>query len=355
MSDVLNNKQHLLNIDLLRIILIVLMVFYHSFCFYIGAWGMPLGVKPVHVYSVLSELSYSFFLETFVFLSGLLYGVSSANRTGNVKFSKILMKKFKRLMIPSIVFSFLYFLCFKEYTSITTTLYTILLGCGHLWFLPMLFGCFILIVGVEKYYVKDKTILLLYPLLIVFSIPDIPLHVSKICYYFCFFYLGYRMIVYKIVYSCNSKLLLCIFVVSFIVEYQLFTSRNSPCTYNKLIDFFNENQIVYVEVFLHLFKIFLRICYSICGLLLSMKICVTIAKKDKMLSIEKNVSKVASCGMGVYIVQQFILIGLYYHTEYCQLINDYLIPWLAFLFTTCVSLIVVLIAKKSKIGRYLLG
>ena len=71
---------------------------------------------------------------------------------------------------------------------------------------------------IEKYQVKDKIILSLYPLLIVFSIPDMPLHLSKICYYFCFFYLGYRMMVYKKVYSCNMKFLLLLFVVTFSID-----------------------------------------------------------------------------------------------------------------------------------------
>lgn len=235
MQGVLNRKEHLLNIDLLRIILIVLMVFYHAFCFYSGAWEMPLGIKPVYTYSILSKLSYSFFLETFVFISGLLYGVSAAKRVGKVNVSAMLVKKIKRLMIPSIVFSSLYFLCFKEYVSLPNTLYAILSGCGHLWFLPTLFGCFLLMFLIEKYQVKDKIILSLYPLLILFSMPDMPLRLSTICYYFCFFYLGYRMVVYKKVYSCNIKFLLLLFVVAFIIDNQLFTPP--------LADFSDENRL----------------------------------------------------------------------------------------------------------------
>lgn len=46
MLDVLNSKQHLINIDFLRIVLIMLMVFYHSFCFYSGAWKYLLELSP---------------------------------------------------------------------------------------------------------------------------------------------------------------------------------------------------------------------------------------------------------------------------------------------------------------------
>jgi hypothetical protein len=342
MSDVLNSKQHLINIDFLRIVLIMLMVFYHSFCFYSGAWEIPAGAKPIYFYSVLSNLSYSFFLETFVFISGLLYGVSAARRVGKLKLSIVLMKKVKRLMLPSIIFSSLYFLCFKDYTSLAATFYAILLGCGHLWFLPTLFGCFIFIMVIEKYQVKDKIILSLYPLLIVFSIPDMPLHLSKICYYFCFFYLGYRMMVYKKVYSCNMKFLLLLFVVTFSIDIL-------PLP----IGDWNLNG--YLRIFSRLFELILRICYSTCGLLLSMKICSLITQNDKILSMKANLSKIASYGMGVYIVQQFVLMWLYYHTEYCLLVNDYFIPWIAFVFTICVSLIVVFIARKSQLGRFLLG
>lgn len=90
------SKRHFLYIDIVRILLILLMVIYHSFCFYSGDWKMPLGAELIPLYSIFSILSYSFFLETFVFISGFLYAIGKKN---NVNYLILLKKKFKRLMI----------------------------------------------------------------------------------------------------------------------------------------------------------------------------------------------------------------------------------------------------------------
>lgn len=155
------------------------------------------------------------------------------------------------------------------------------------------------------------------------------------------------MVVYKKVYSCNIKFLLLLFVVAFIVDNQLFTPL--------LADFSDGNENDYIRVFSRLVEVVFKICYSTCGLLLSMRICSVMAKNDKIISRKECLSKIASYGMGVYIVQQFVLIWLYYHTGYCLLVNDYFIPWLAFAFTICASLVLVFIARKSRLGRFLLG
>lgn len=304
-------------------------------------------------------------METFVFISGFLYAIGKKN---NVNYLILLKKKFKRLMIPSIIFSILYFSLFKEYNSFLSTIYNIILGCGHLWFLPMLFGCFICIFSIEKFNVKDRIILYLFPLLIILSVLNIPFHISKICYFFCFFYLGYRMVVYKKEYLYNSKVkfILLLYFVLFIInnllinQYEKYIYENIvTCLNNLQMQFlgiqYTNNNIYFSESFIKLLEVLLKAGYSFCGLTLIIKLCIYFAKKNEIISYAEKISKIASCGMGVYIIQQFILMGLYYKTTFCNSINNYLIPWCAFLITILFSIVFVLVAKRYKIGRYLLG
>ena len=70
MSGEIKNRDVLYEVAFIRPILIVLLVVYHAFIIYRGGWEPPVGFKNVVVYKWIAEVSYSFMLETFVFISG---------------------------------------------------------------------------------------------------------------------------------------------------------------------------------------------------------------------------------------------------------------------------------------------
>ena len=139
-SSALNNsekKEWLLDVAAIRIILILLLVMYHALCPFTGNWGQ---------------------LEGMTFISGLLLGFSLYRRNNTFNLGKSIFKKAKRILLPCFFFGIIYYLCFYDISAnLTSIVYKILNGCGHLWFLPMIFWCFV-ITYILAYYTPHKII-----------------------------------------------------------------------------------------------------------------------------------------------------------------------------------------------------
>lgn len=66
-----------------------------------------------------------------------------------------------------------------------------------------------------------------------------------------------------------------------------------------------------------------------------------------------GVLKMSNCCFGVYIFQQFVLKLLNQSIlPFC--IDAYLYPWIAFIITLCISLILTILIRTTKLGRQLL-
>lgn len=134
-------------------------------------------------------------LESFVFISGhvMAYQVQIRGKA-ILELRTIATNKAKRLLLPSIVFSIAYYFMFYDMNApMTTILYKIINGCGHMWFLPMLFWCFIFLAVIE-----DSNLTLKWKLLLVVSLTfihplPIPLRINSALLYFLFFYAGYQL------------------------------------------------------------------------------------------------------------------------------------------------------------------
>lgn len=177
-------------VAIIRPILIFLLVFYHAFAIYSGAWAPIKGYPDVPVYWWLDKLSYVFMLEMFVFISGYVFGFQIRTK-GNekLKAKNLLWGKFKRLMIPCIVFSLLYILLFGNIAQpVQKTVYDLLNGVGHMWFLPMLFWCFVGVWVIEKLRLKAKWIIPVLVLCSICSFLPMSLRMGTDMYYMFFFF-----------------------------------------------------------------------------------------------------------------------------------------------------------------------
>lgn len=113
-----NKTNFLTEVAIIRPILVVLLVFYHAFAHYSGAWEPIDGYPAIRDYWWLDWLSYAFMLEMFVFISGYVFGFQVRTKgVEKLNAKNLLWGKFKRLMIPCMVFSFLYILFFQVKTS----------------------------------------------------------------------------------------------------------------------------------------------------------------------------------------------------------------------------------------------
>lgn len=180
--------QQLDEIVFIRLSLIVFLVLYHSFCLYTGAWEQLQDLPKIPAYMWISYTSYSFMLESFVMISGYLFAFQLSKR--EIRWRYLINNKLKRLVVPSAVFSIAYILAFYPKPYSFSVLYDIINGVGHMWFLPMLFWCFVFTHCLYKYRSSEK--IFLFGLFFLTFVPNLPLflRISNSLHYMFFFYLG---------------------------------------------------------------------------------------------------------------------------------------------------------------------
>ena len=190
---------HLYEIDVARCLLIVLLVAFHAFAIYGGFWYRIEGIDEVRAYWWLDRVFYASLLEGFVFISGYVCGYQTKVRGTNWLRSRgFLLRKLKRLGIPCVLFTVLYIVCFGPVpTSATDWAMALISGRGHLWFLPMLFWCFLALWISERLRISPAVMLPLALTAALLSYPILPFQMSNAQFYFLFFYCGYALQRYR--------------------------------------------------------------------------------------------------------------------------------------------------------------
>lgn len=260
----------------------------------------------------------------------------------------LIVNKLKRLILPSVIFSIAYFMIFFDYTTIGNAIYSVLNGCGHMWFLPMLFWCFIGTYIIEKIPMKDEMKLLCLALINIFDITGslhLPFRISRSVSFIFYFYLGYliyqkRDDTIKWLKKQKVVLLWLIFCVLFIIF------RN---VMDLLVQFSGYSRII--NLLLSFANNLCHLLYSLSGLIAFFSTALFYSNRN----IPHIWSTFATCSFGVYLFQQFILQFLYYKTDFPAQIGPYLLPWVGFSITLVLSFILSICFRKSNIGRYLIG
>lgn len=331
-----SNKQILWEVCIIRVILIILLVLYHSFAPYCGSWPSIPDSDNIDIYLWIALLSYSFMLETFVFISGYVFGFQVSKKSLDTK--KTIRNKIKRIILPSILFSYLYLLSFSTiHVDSLDSLISILSGVGHLWFLPMLFWCFILTILLEKSSLNYKFAILLVLSMSILSLIKLPLRINQSFNYLIFFYIGYllRRKQYDISRFCKKSIIVIFFILYIIAV--------SCGIYLKsiLIDGTLIAKIVKFSYSLFgVITIFLTSYYLV------------YIKGFKLSTFFLQLSNIC---FGVYIFQEFILRFLYYKTNLCYVIDSYSLPWICFIITLIISCALTVLLRTNKIGRFILG
>lgn len=159
------NKEYRYDIAMLRLLCITIVVFFH-------AYGMMYASHFSETTRAMYQSKYEFFNRTyliniampmFIFISGFLFG-GQLMKTRPVSFIKIVKSKFMRLMVPFFVFATLFM--FTQNSASIKPFYQ--WTYSHLWFLPMLFWCFVLtfllrpMILNDSYFVSISTLLVLF-------------------------------------------------------------------------------------------------------------------------------------------------------------------------------------------------
>ncbi len=339
----------LYDIYIMRPVLIVILVFYHAFAISNGAWDVPTGYSSNTIYSWLASFFYSFMLESFVFMSGYVYSFQCIKLNKNYTFWQLLKKKSIRLLIPFVVFGIIYVALFYDIVDIKKTLIEICWGgIGHLWFLPMLFWCFILCWLFQYFKVNDGVKLLIAFFLALIGFVPLPFRMKSSLYYFFYFFTGFLCFKYKPSFigkinKINMIPLWIIYAIFFTLVFKLRGALES--CYLEKSELLSRSLLLILDNLLH-------IMYSIIGTLLFWLSCITISKK---IMVNDWLINVGGCCFGVYILQQFILKYLYYYTEVPQFIPSIILPWFGFVIALLISYLFSVLLRKNKVGKFLIG
>ena len=346
-------KKILNDVVVIRLLLIILLVLYHAFAIYNGAWQMPEGIYDVESYWWIASFSYSFMLEAFVFVSGYVFGFQVREKyQGKKGFDVCVMKKAKRLLVPSVVFSILYYLCFNIGNDISWggQVYNIINGEGHMWFLPMLFWCFVALFIVERLHIPVRYVFVLAVIASIFSLLTLPLRISSAAYYFIFFYTGY----YIMRNGINiSKILNKRYIIALGSLYLLVFVLNNVLLNKEWAFSFAQESMSY-RLMYHLIGRVCKLIYASFGVAF-IYVLINYLLDKKVIAVTPRMIKLSSYCFGVYIFQQFILMPFVHNSEITALFGTYWLPWVAFIIALMLSVIITHLLFKNPVGRFLIG
>ena len=333
-------------VTLMRTILALLIVFMHSFTCYNGSWKQPAGYIDIPLYKWLSRTSFAFTLEAFVFISGYLFAFQriTLKRTGGG--IDMITNKLKRLILPSIIFSTLYFVIFYEYKGLGDAMYSIINGCGHMWYLPMLFWCFLGGWFLEQIKIGDVWKMVFLVLLNLCAAFSLPLQLTGAASYLVYFYGGYLLYTHyseKIKQSITPKRLVIAWIV-FIVLFAILRPLQDVLV--------TDNNDILHKIIFQVGNHTCRLVYAWAGLIAFFGTTVYYTQKHQLSLLTQ---KIAACCFGIYLFQQFVLQLLYYKTDFPVWVGPYWLPWCGFVIAIVVSYLFSVLLLKIKLGRFLIG
>ena len=342
MTSVNNNTKVWLNeVSFMRPFLLFLLVSYHAFAPWCGAWGLPVGCHDYESYRWVALFSRAFRLEAFVFVSGYIFTFQMLEKNKFTSFGQFLKSKIVRLLIPCWVFGILYFILFKKYVNIWQTIYNIGGGIGHLWYLPCLFICFIAQYFLLELKTNTKITLVILICLVFLSFVPLPLHLNQPLYFILFFYGGGLFYQNKdsVALRANTKsILLCwtIFAALLVIINLWFIQSEKFANPTLLkIAVLGSNKIL---------KSILAWSGITALYLTAVQYCRTYKISDFIL-------KIGVCGYGVYVFHQFVLVRMYDKTPLPEILGTYWLPWVGLAVATVVSVLLTLAVRSTKLGR----
>ena len=285
-------------------------------------------------------------------IAGYVFAFQSLELGRKYAFKGFIWKKFKRLIIPCIIFSLLYYFLFSydsETFKVIPFIISILSGPGHLWFLPMLFWCFLAIWCIDRYHLSSWWLLVLLAITSIMPIPYIPFGLHRLPHFLFYCYFGYTLYEHRsqVINSLmNVKgisilwsiyILLTILNVLFIVPHMTFT-----------------NETFLMKLGWYLLSGSTKFIISCSGILALYLMVNQLTTRDGYTPPTWVIDASKVC-YGVYVYHQFLYVWLYDYTILPQWAGTYWLPWVAFAITITASYILTRLTLLTRTGRFLIG
>ena len=344
----MHSKQMLMDVVLMRLGLIFFLVVYHALCIYTGGWEKPFDSFPdIPLYDWLGMSTHGFRLQSMVLISGLLFGHTLKKHPERLCFNSCIVRKAKRVLLPCYIFGIAYWLMFYYQSNVDTRIigggiWLIINGIGHLWFLPMIFWCFVITYMLEKNKLCKPWLMLVFLVCATYNLLfKFPLGLGSVPTYYLFFYVGFMMGSKRIkLPMVNMWLPATLFLTAFCASMLIKDNFEATTLLEKGIRFALSGLI--------------NITISVTGVYLLYRIANIPAIQNKI-DGNRLLIRLSGYCYGVYIFQQFILKFLYYKTDMAHCIDPYALPWVATVVTIALSLILTDLSLRTKVGRFLIG
>lgn len=154
------------DVAMLRLLCITIVVFFHAYNMTYVHFSEATNALYCEKYDVFNKTYLiNIAIPMFIFISGFLFG-DQLMRRKPISFTKMIRSKFMRLMVPFFVFTVLFMftqnaVSWKPFYQWTYS---------HLWFLPMLFWCFVVTYFLRPFILSDNYSVSIMTLIVLFSI-----------------------------------------------------------------------------------------------------------------------------------------------------------------------------------------
>lgn len=187
------SKKYLYNISLMRCLLIIGIIVHHSFMPFTGdpSW-QSLSSDTYIIYKYISWLAVTLSLGTFVFISGNLWNQHIQEHGIINQILYVCKIKGKRLIYPAFVWGLVVYIMFHPKRGVGDFVFFVANGGAHLWFLIMLFWCFLLDVVLNKVFFNNIVLkyIILVSVSIFFNMVQLPFQISSALFYLTIFEFG---------------------------------------------------------------------------------------------------------------------------------------------------------------------
>lgn len=332
-------------VTIIRPLIIFLLIVYHCLCVYNGKWEPISSINDVPIYYWIANFISGIQLEAMAFISGYIYSFQMYELKKKNEFKPLVFKKFKRLLLPCYFFSILYFIIIlkplAEY-SLEDTFFIITNGAGHLWFLPMLFWCFVCLFFLHKFYKCNFKVLLILALVSILPFPNFPFGISRMFHFIFYTYAGYCLYLERtnvVNLLMKKRYLLCL--IYMILLYSICSIEN--------LEIQNWYFTIFVKIVRHMLKLLLATS-GILALYLFVYKYLLYKERPKDIIIYLN-----SICYGLYIFHQFFLKYLYYQTDLPEIIGSIYLPIVGLAISLPCSYMLTYMFLRNKYGRMLIG
>ena len=209
----------------------------------------------------------------------------------------------------------------------------------------MLFWCFCGAYVITRLKCKEGYKILGLLGLAIISFLPLPLRIGSAMYYLLFFYLGYLVRKYysNLIQVSGKKIL-----GAWILFVVLFVGLSHLRIYVR--DLADLSTLVYKVLYISIGKL-CQITYATSGII---ALWLTVGLLAKIKYIPYWVEWLGNYCFGVYLFQQFILMGLYYHTDLPVLVGSVWLPWIGVVIALGGSVLLSWLFRLTKVGKNLI-